>query len=88
MLTAEQYRTKAAEYTELMKSASMPAEGSEFRRLGRSYRMLAENEEWMEDNREKKYTLWLQTTVGMATPPWRGQRGLRSDFIAPKMQRS
>ena len=53
MLTAEQYRAKAAEYTELLKAASLPAEGHEFRRLVRSYLVLAENEEWMADNREK-----------------------------------
>jgi hypothetical protein len=53
MLTAEQYRAKAAEYTELLKAASLPAEGHEFRRLERSYRVLAENEEWMADNRDK-----------------------------------
>ena len=53
MLTAEQYRAKAAEYTELLKAASLPAEGREFRRLERSYLMLAENEEWMADNRDK-----------------------------------
>jgi hypothetical protein len=53
MLTAEQYRAKAAEYTELLKAPSLPAEGHEFRRLERSYRVLAENEEWMADNRDK-----------------------------------
>jgi hypothetical protein len=53
MLAAEQYRAKAAEYTELLKAASLSAEGDEFRRLKRSYLVLAENEEWMADNREK-----------------------------------
>jgi hypothetical protein len=53
MLTAEQYRAKAAEYTELLKAASLPAESHEFRRLERSYLVLAENEEWMADNRNK-----------------------------------
>jgi hypothetical protein len=53
MLTAEQYRAKAAEYTELLKAASLPTEGNEFRRLERSYLVLAENEEWMADNRDK-----------------------------------
>ncbi len=53
MFTAEQYRAKAAEYTELLKAASLPAEGDEFRRLERSYLVLAENEEWMADNRDK-----------------------------------
>ena len=50
MFTANQYRTKAAEYTELLKAATLPAETREFRRLEQSYRTLAENEEWMADN--------------------------------------
>ena len=37
MFTAKQYRAKAAEYTELLKAASLPAEIREFRRLERSY---------------------------------------------------
>jgi hypothetical protein len=53
MSTAEQYRAKAAEYTELLKATSLPAEGPEFRRLEQSYLMLAENEEWMADNHDK-----------------------------------
>ena len=53
MLAAEQYRAKAAEYTELLKAASLSAEADEFRRLKRSYLVLAENEEWMVDNRDK-----------------------------------
>ena len=53
MFTAKQYRAKASEYTELLKAASLPAETREFRRLEQSYLTLAENEEWMADNREK-----------------------------------
>ncbi len=53
MLTTEQHRAKATEYAELLKAASLPAEVHEFRRLERSYLMLAENEEWMADNRDK-----------------------------------
>ena len=53
MVTANQYRTKAAEYTELLKAAPLPAETREFRRLEQSYRTLAENEEWMADNLAK-----------------------------------
>jgi hypothetical protein len=50
VFTANQYRTKAAEYSELLKAATLPAETREFRRLEQSYRTLAENEEWMADN--------------------------------------
>jgi hypothetical protein len=53
MLTAGQYRAKAAEYAALLKVADSPAEGHEFRRLERSYLVLAENEEWIADNRDK-----------------------------------
>jgi hypothetical protein len=53
MFTAKQYRAKAAEYTELLKAASFPAETRELRTLEQSFLMLAENEQWMADNREK-----------------------------------
>jgi hypothetical protein len=53
MFTAKQYRAKAAEYIKLLKTASLPAETREFRKLEQSYLTLAENEEWMADNREK-----------------------------------
>ena len=53
MFTAKQYRAKAAEYTELLKAASLPAETREFRKLEQSYLTLAENDEWLADNREK-----------------------------------
>ena len=50
MFTANQYRTKADEYSELLKATTLPAETREFRRLEQSFRTLAENEEWMADN--------------------------------------
>jgi hypothetical protein len=53
MFIAKQYRAKAAEYTELLKETSMPAETREFRKLEQSYLTLAENEEWMANNLEK-----------------------------------
>jgi hypothetical protein len=87
MFTAKQYRAKAAEYTELLKAASLPAETREFRRLEQSYLTLAENEEWMADNREK-YTVRVQTTIGMATPSSRSKGSIRSDGIGPTSQRS
>jgi hypothetical protein len=40
--TAKQYRAKAAEYTELLKTTSLPAEIREFRNLEQSYLTLAE----------------------------------------------
>ena len=53
MITATQYRAKAAEYTELLKAARLPAETREFRKREQSYLTLAENEEWMADNLAK-----------------------------------
>jgi hypothetical protein len=53
MCTAKQYRVKAAEFTELLKTTSSPAEIREFRNLKRSYVTLAENDEWLADNRDK-----------------------------------
>jgi hypothetical protein len=53
MSTAKQYRAKAAEYTELLKAAGLPAETRELRRLEQSYLTLAENAEWIADNRDK-----------------------------------
>jgi hypothetical protein len=53
MYTAKQYRAKAAEFTELLKTASSPAEICEFRNREQCYVTLAENDEWMADNRAK-----------------------------------
>jgi hypothetical protein len=53
MSTAKQYRAKAAEFAEMLKTTSLPAETCEFRKLEQSYLTLAENEEWMADNLEK-----------------------------------
>jgi hypothetical protein len=53
MSTAKQYRAKAAELAELLKTTSSPAEIRELRQLEHSYLTLAENEEWMADNLEK-----------------------------------
>jgi hypothetical protein len=53
MSMAKQYRAKAAEFAELLKAARLPAETREFRKLEQSYLTLAENQEWMTDNREK-----------------------------------
>jgi hypothetical protein len=53
MRTAKQYRVKAAEFTELLKTVSSPAKIREFRNLQQSYVTLAENDEWMVNNRDK-----------------------------------
>jgi hypothetical protein len=53
MFTPQQYRTKAAEYTNLAKTASNPAEAHEFQTLERSFTVLADNEQWLADNHDK-----------------------------------
>jgi hypothetical protein len=48
MSSSERYRTKAAEFRELLaKAPRSPNETSEFRNLEQTYTTLAENEEWM-----------------------------------------
>ena len=87
MITATQYRAKAAEYTELLKAAHLPAETREFRKREQSYLTLAENEEWMADNRAK-------IDSRGADENWYGeailaqQGSIRSDARGPTSQRS
>lgn len=50
MFTTPQYRPKAAEYTDLARVASNPAEALEFQTLERSFTALADNEQWLADN--------------------------------------
>ena len=53
MFTAEQYRVKASEYAKLSEMASHPNEVREFQRLERSFAVLADNAQWVADNRTK-----------------------------------
>ena len=55
MFTPKQYRAKAAQYTQLLKTTRSPAETREFRKLEQSYITLAENDEWLAENREKTH---------------------------------
>ena len=52
MFTPQQYRSKAAEYTDLVKTASNPSEVLEFRTLERSFTTLADNEQWLADHHD------------------------------------
>jgi len=64
MFTTQQYRTKAAEYTDLARTASNPAEALEFQTLERSFTALADNQQWLADNQGK---IWhSETKVGFA----------------------
>jgi hypothetical protein len=57
MFTAEQYRAKASEYAKLARSANGANEVQEFQRLERSFAELADNAQWVTDNRDKMMTL-------------------------------
>jgi rubrerythrin len=53
MFTPQQYRAKAAEYAELVKTAGSADEEREFRKLEMSFLALASNTQWMADNHDK-----------------------------------
>ena len=53
MFTPEQYRKKAAQYTELARHANAPNEVREFQTHERSLTMLADNKQWLADNDDK-----------------------------------
>jgi len=50
MFTPKQYRAKAAEYGELIKTTTIPDKAREFRKLEQSFTSLADNEEWLPGN--------------------------------------
>ena len=56
MFTAEQYRAKASEYAKLAGMANGADELQEFQRLQRSFGELADNAQWVTDNRDKMMT--------------------------------
>jgi hypothetical protein len=60
MFAPEQYRAKAARYTQLLKTTTSPAEARDFRELEQSYITLAENDEWLAEN--------LEITHGQTAP--------------------
>jgi hypothetical protein len=53
MFNSQQYRTKAAEYQYRASKTDNPNEIREFKNLGRTYRELADNAEWMEQNQDQ-----------------------------------
>jgi hypothetical protein len=52
VFTPEQFRAKAAEYTELAKQGDAPDEVREFQKHERSLTMLADNEQWLAENHD------------------------------------
>ena len=55
MFTAEQYRARAVEYSQLVKIAKSPAEVSEFKRLERTFTELADNAQCAADNYDNRH---------------------------------
>jgi hypothetical protein len=53
VFTSQQYRAKATEYAELVKTASSPDEMREYQERERSFTALADNEKWLSDNGDK-----------------------------------
>ena len=53
MFTPEQYREKAAQYSELARTGNTPNEVREFKTHEQSLTMLAENKQWLADNDDK-----------------------------------
>jgi ABC-type Zn uptake system ZnuABC Zn-binding protein ZnuA len=53
MCTAEQYRATATEYKERADQATAPDEKRAFHDLERSFTTLADNEQWLSNNRDK-----------------------------------
>lgn len=50
MFTPGRYRARAAEYTELARTAHTPEAAQEFTELKQSFATLADNEQWLSDN--------------------------------------
>jgi hypothetical protein len=53
VFTPQQYRAKATEYAEFVKTANNPDEVREFQGLERSFSVLADNAQWLSDNHDK-----------------------------------
>jgi hypothetical protein len=53
ILTADQYRAKAIEYSNLLTTANGVDAAREYQRLQRSFTELADNAQWMIDNNGK-----------------------------------
>ena len=66
MFTPEQFRTKAAEYSQLVKTANSQSEVRELQELERSFAVLADNEQWLRDNQDKTVH---PTGVAVPNPP-------------------
>jgi hypothetical protein len=86
MFTPEQYRTKAAEYTELARTTSAPNGMREVQQLERSFTALADNEQWLADNYDKTVHAAEHQGAGAATLAADEERVLRCLGAALIMQ--
>jgi hypothetical protein len=53
MSTPEQYRAKAAKFTDLARAGNTPHEVLEFQKQERTFTALADNEQWLADNHDR-----------------------------------
>jgi hypothetical protein len=53
MSTPDQYRAKAAEFTNLARAGNTPDQVREFQKQERSFAALADNEQWLADNHDR-----------------------------------
>jgi hypothetical protein len=67
MFDAEQYRAQASEYAKLVGIANGPNEVQEFQRLQRSFTELADNAQWVTENRDKTVHA-AEHAVALLTP--------------------
>ena len=77
MFMPEQYRAKALEYGELVKTSSSPNEKREFRELEQSFTVLADNEQWLADNHQNTVRAPEQDRSNGATLAEEEERVLR-----------
>jgi hypothetical protein len=66
MFTPGRYRARAAEYTELAKTAHTPEAAQEFTELKRSFATLADNEQWLSDNYDQTIQSKADENTGQA----------------------
>ena len=71
MCTAEQYRATATEYKERADQATAPDEKRAFHDLERSFTTLADNEQWLSNNRDKTVHAIERPSVSTASVPLR-----------------
>jgi len=75
MFMPDQFRAKADEYIDLANSADSPESAREFHKLERSFRTLADNEQWLSDHHDQ--------TVHAADHPDKDKFALAGESLTP-----